>query len=120
MTRRETALQLLIEERDGLTRAINELEVLVTGEKRRGRPQKVEMLTGVEEINTPRKKRSAAARRRMAAAQKARWAKAKGTEEVPTPKKRRMSAAGRKAIAAAQKARWAKAKKQQKSMTAGG
>jgi hypothetical protein len=55
---------------------------------------------------------SAAARRKIAAAQKARWAKVKdGKSEKPGLKpKRKMSAAGRARIAAAAKARWAKAK----------
>ena len=55
---------------------------------------------------------SAAARRKIAAAQKARWAKVKGgTSEKPGQKpKRKMSAAGRARIAVAAKARWAKAK----------
>lgn len=47
---------------------------------------------------------SKAARKRIAAAQRARWAKIKGK----TKPKRRISAAGRKRIAAAQRARWAK------------
>jgi hypothetical protein len=46
---------------------------------------------------------SAAARRRISLAQKARWAK----QRRPKPK-RTISAAGRKRIAAAQRARWAK------------
>jgi transcriptional regulator with XRE-family HTH domain len=55
--------------------------------------------------------RSKAARMAMAAAQRRRWAKLKGTEEEVAPKKRRkMSAAGRAKIAAAAKARWAKIK----------
>jgi hypothetical protein len=57
-----------------------------------------------------RKKRSAAVRRRMAQAQKARWAKLKGESEpvVEAPKaKRKLSASGRKAIVAATKKRWA-------------
>jgi hypothetical protein len=57
---------------------------------------------------------SAAGRARIAAAQRARWAKAKGTagkaNVVTMPKKRVMSAAARKRIAAAQRARWAKLK----------
>src|SRR5437899_1693775 len=52
------------------------------------------------EIRKPRKKRSAAARRKMALAKKARWAKikqsAEPTQAVATkPEKRRLSAAGR-------------------------
>jgi hypothetical protein len=50
---------------------------------------------------------SAAGRRRISLAQKARWAKAKG--HAPKPK-RTISAAGRRRIAAAQRARWAKVK----------
>ena len=61
---------------------------------------------------------SAAARRRMAAAQKARWAKLKKESEPAAakttsaaPAKRTMSAAARRKIAVAQRARWAKLKK---------
>jgi len=60
-----------------------------------------------------RKKRgmSAAGRAAVAAAQKARWAKAKGQKaKQAQPKKRKMSAAGLANIRAAQKARWAKAR----------
>jgi hypothetical protein len=64
----------------------------------------------------PRKRRrSAAVRARMAAAQQARWAKIKGEaaadSEPSKPAKRakrRLSAAGRAAISAAAKARWAR------------
>jgi len=62
---------------------------------------------------TRRRKMSAAGRRRIAAAQKARWAKIRGeaepspsTAEVPR-QKRKLSAAGRKAISDATKRRWA-------------
>jgi hypothetical protein len=48
---------------------------------------------------------SAAARRRISLAQKARWAKQKARP------KRTISAAGRRRIAAAQRKRWAKVKK---------
>ena len=53
---------------------------------------------------------SVAGRKRIAAAQRARWAKQKPAQKL----KRRISAAGRKRIAAAQRARWAKVKAQQK------
>jgi hypothetical protein len=65
-----------------------------------------------------RRKFSAAAKARMRAAQRARWAKIKGTTASATPEqkpKRKMSAAGRAAISAAAKARWAKARKGGKS-----
>ncbi len=62
----------------------------------------------------PRKKRkmSAAARAKIGAAQKARWAKAKGnvSKAQPTKGKRKMSAAAKKKISVAAKARWAKIK----------
>jgi hypothetical protein len=65
---------------------------------------------------------SAASRRKMARAQRARWARAKnGSQPVaiakPTasaPVKRTMSASARRRIAAFQRARWAKLKAQQK------
>jgi hypothetical protein len=61
---------------------------------------------------TGKRKMSAAARRKISLAQKARWAKraaTNGTETVKT--KRTMSVAARKKIAAAQRARWAKVRK---------
>ena len=61
-------------------------------------------------LGRPAKKKwtmSAAARRKIAAAQRARWAKVKGTTK-PAKKKRTMSAAARAKIAAAARARWAK------------
>jgi hypothetical protein len=66
----------------------------------------------------PKKKRkmSAAGRARIAAAQKARWAKVKGQKvKQSQPKKRKMSASAKAKIAAFQKARWAKIKAQQKA-----
>jgi hypothetical protein len=55
---------------------------------------------------------SATARRKIAAAQKARWAKVRGNvaEKPAKSPRRKMSAAVRKKIAAAAKARWANAK----------
>jgi hypothetical protein len=70
-----------------------------------------------------RPKLSAAGRARIAAAQRARWAKLRGQHGktaqkqnvVSMPAKRKtMSSAARKKIAAAQKARWAKVKAAQK------
>ena len=66
------------------------------------------------EATTVKRKISAAARRRMALGQKARWAKLKGESVSPAPiatpeplkTKRKLSAAGRAAIVAATKARW--------------
>ena len=59
--------------------------------------------------HSKRKGMSAAGRRRISLAQKARWAKS-ATKSEAKPK-RTMSASARRKIAAAQRARWAKAKK---------
>ncbi|HTU41753.1 MAG TPA: hypothetical protein VMF10_08590 [Candidatus Aquilonibacter sp.] len=81
----------------------------------------------IESLNAPRIARnasepkriiSAASRRKMAQAQKARWAKARNGSQpasttskiAPSPAKHTMSAASRRKIAAAQRARWAKIK----------
>ena len=62
---------------------------------------------------------SVAGRAKIAAAQRARWAKARKNRgsQVAAPKKRVMSAAGRRRIAEAQRKRWAvlKARKAPKS-----
>jgi hypothetical protein len=95
------ALQELREERSGTQLRLEKLDQAISA---------IESLngTGVPQ-NTRQTKRiiSAASRRKMAQAQKARWAKVKG--HAPKPK-RAISAAGRKRIAAAQRARWAKLK----------
>jgi hypothetical protein len=69
-----------------------------------------------------RRKMSVAARRKVAAAQRARWAKARKESQpvgapkttTPTPVKRTMSASARRKLSAFQKARWQKIKAQQK------
>jgi hypothetical protein len=63
---------------------------------------------------------SVSARARIAAAQRARWAKvrakaAKSDKIVPIRSKRTLSASARRKIAAAQRARWAKVKSGKKS-----
>jgi hypothetical protein len=59
---------------------------------------------------------SAAGRARIAAAQKARWAKTRETAKViPIKRKRTLSAAARRKIAAAQRVRWAKVKAAKKT-----
>jgi hypothetical protein len=58
---------------------------------------------------------SAAARRKISLAQKARWAKRASKSQASTARpKRTMSAAARRKIAAAQRARWAKLKARRK------
>jgi hypothetical protein len=70
---------------------------------------------------TRTRKLSASARARIAAAQRARWAKfreSKGGQQskvVPIRRKRTLSAAARRKIAAAQRARWAKVKSGKKT-----
>jgi hypothetical protein len=63
---------------------------------------------------SPARKRrtlSAAGRRKISLAQKARWAKRRSNTQKGTARlKRTISAAGRRKIAAAQRARWAKVK----------
>jgi hypothetical protein len=83
----------------------------------------IESLDGTgtsEKINQPKRIISADSRRKMALAQKARWARL-GKESKPAAsagsvhkKGRTMSAAARKRIAAAQRARWAKIRAGQK------
>jgi len=65
--------------------------------------------------NQPKRTISAASRRKMARAQRARWAKESGPSKGP---KRTISVAIRRKIAAAQRARWAKVKSQQKKKAA--
>jgi hypothetical protein len=62
-----------------------------------------------------RRKISAVGRARIAAAQRARWAKARPPAGKAMPKKRAMSASARRRIAAAQRARWAKVRASKKS-----
>ena len=61
--------------------------------------------------NRPRRAMSAAARRKISLAQKARWAKTK--RAAASTRVHKMSQAARNKIAAAQRARWAKTRAQQ-------
>ena len=81
--------------------------------------QLAQLVGNTDERVPPRQRRkmSAAGRAKIAAAQKARWAKVKKLESDTQPVKkaiRKMSTVGRAKIAAAAKARWAKAKAQGK------
>ena len=81
--------------------------------------QDLARLLGSSEVAAaPGKRRtmSAAARAKIAAAQRARWARQRGEKaDKPAVKaKRKMSAAGRAKIAAAAKARWAKYRAEKK------
>jgi hypothetical protein len=114
MTILRDTLATLIFEREKLDKAIAALQKLETGEAPGIRESK--SIPQIRSGETPRKRKfSAASRKKMAAAQKARWARVKEPAspigEIPVVgKKRQMSAAGRKRIIAATKARWARAK----------
>jgi len=74
-------------------------------------------LDGGSSYTKPRHTLSAAARRKISLAQKARWAKRASTngQVVGVKPKRTMSAAARKKLAVFQRARWAKVKQQKKA-----
>jgi hypothetical protein len=66
-------------------------------------------LNGSGSYANPRRTLSAAARKKISLAQKARWAKRAATGQTTSSRpKRTISADGRRRIAAAQRARWAK------------
>jgi hypothetical protein len=68
-------------------------------------------LNGGSSYTKPRRTLSAAARKKISLAQKARWAKQHANGQPATMKpKRTMSATARRKIAAFQRARWAKLK----------
>jgi len=101
-------VQQLKSERDRLDKAIHALEGVSTP----GRAVTAGKLHS--------RRLSASARARIAAAQRARWAKhrestAKSAKVVPIRRKRTLSAAARAKIAAAQKKRWAKVRAGKKS-----
>ncbi len=74
-------------------------------------------LNGGTSYTKPRHTLSAAARKKISLAQKARWAKqaSSNRQVVAVKPKRTMSAAARKKIAAFQRARWAKVRQQKKA-----
>jgi len=101
-------VRLLKKEQDRLTRELNRIgAALAAFGKAYGK-------------GTGTRKLSKSARARIAAAQRARWAKfreSKGGQQskvVPIRGKRTLSAAGRRKFAAAQRARWAKVKAAEK------
>jgi len=103
MTNLTSVLTQLEQERTRLTSQLENLSLALTalngrGSKRGGRTV------------------SAAGRARIAAAQRARWAKLdKKVVSIPSRKGRTMSPSARRKIAAAQRLRWARWKKQQKA-----
>jgi len=115
MTGLTNALEQLREERNRAQKEVTQLDKAIAA---------IQGLVGGQYSNANgRGKRtiSAAGRRRIAEAQRARWAKMKGLRPVlvktagPARRTRTMSAAARRKIAAAQRARWAKFRQQRKS-----
>ena len=101
-------VQQLRKERDHAARTVERLDAALAA------------LDGVGRKAGSRRHLSAAARARIAAAQRARWAKVRGKSGqkpnvLAMPKKKTMSAAARRKIAAAQRARWAKLKARKKT-----
>ena len=114
MSNLENALKELREKRSQAQIEIEKLDQIIAG---------IESLNGAGAVvpsKTAQLKRiiSAASRRKMAQAQKERWAKVRekslpmalAKTTGPVPVKRPMSAAARRKIAAFQRARWAKIK----------
>jgi hypothetical protein len=101
MSNLDNALRELHARRSGMQVELEKLDKIISG---------IESLNGTgtsHKSSQPKRIISAASRRKMALAQRARWAKVNGRGPKP---KRTISAAGRKRIAAAQRARWAKLK----------
>src|SRR6267154_286209 len=111
MSNLENALKELREKRSKAQIEIERLDQIISG---------IESLNGTETLHKPSQPIriiSAASRRKMALAQKARWASVRKQSQSAaavmkttsaTPAKRTMSAAARRNIAAALRARWAK------------
>ena len=107
----DSALQQLREERRGTQLRLEKLDQVISG---------IESLNGSSGVSSkparPTRIVSAASRRKMALAQKARWASLRkespaavvGKATGSTPAKRTISATGKKRIAAAQRRRWAR------------
>src|SRR5215470_6037793 len=102
---------------DNLTSVLNHLEQ----ERSRLASRITSLNNALSALNAGRSSRrgrmSAAGRARIAAAQRARWAKVKGEKVVSIARRRRrkISAAAIARIRAVQKARWAKWRKQRKT-----
>ena len=102
----EAALIGYQHQRDAIDARIAEIRRQIDGEP----PQ-----ASASEADAPTKRVvGAAGRKRMAAAQRKRWAEFKKAEEAPAPaKRRRLSAAGRERIIDATKKRWAEIRARQ-------
>ena len=117
MSNLDNALRELREKRSHAQVEVEKLDQLISG---------IESLNGAgaavpSQTSQPKRIISAASRRKMALAQRARWAGLRAQSQPiavvaksadSAPAKRTMSAAARRKIAAAQKARWASIRKQ--------
>jgi hypothetical protein len=112
MSNIENALQELREKRARAQSEVEKLNQVISG---------IESLNGLgvsQMAKQPRRTVSAASRRKMALAQRARWVNVRNGSQPakaatgPATAKRTMSAAARKRISLVQKARWAKLKGQ--------
>ena len=116
MSNLENALKELREKRSEAQIEIDKLDQIISGiESLNGTGVSHKATQPTRMVGVPAKRTmSAAARRKISLAQKARWAKQNG--QAPKPK-RTMSAAGRKRIATAQRARWARLRDANKRAT---
>jgi hypothetical protein len=111
MSNLDNALRELRGRRSGMQVELEKLNQIITG---------IESLNGAGASHAAipsTRKVSAASRRKMALAQRARWARRKSqpvaaTKTTGSTRRRTMSASARRKISLAQKARWAKAKGQ--------
>ncbi len=106
-------LQTLKSERDRAQKELNRLDAAIKA---------LGGSTGTQRSPSQRSSLNAAARARIAAAQRARWARARANKgqkqnvvSMSKPKQKTMSAVARRKIAAAQRARWAKIKAAKKA-----
>jgi hypothetical protein len=112
-------------QRESIDRAIKALKEVEPRTQGRSAPaQSAAQFTPVGASNVPKRKVSAAARRRMAEGQKRRWAAMKGQSDAAAttkraePQKRTMSPEARRRIAKAVRARWAALRKAAKAPAA--
>ena len=89
-----------------ITEAIRAIQAQL-GHRGPGRPPKV----ATDGAAPAKRVLSVAARKKIAAAQRKRWAAVRKSQAVAVPKKRKLSAAGRKAIIEATRKRWAAVRK---------
>jgi len=107
MTNLRPILNHLQQEQAGLQKQVQALDAAINVLGKLGHVGGVDHTGKIRHI-------SKAGRARIAAAQRARWAKSKGQKVVSIARKHTMSASARKKIAAVQKARWAKWRKAHK------